>query len=187
MTTRNEQTSLDLRGTYEHQVPGRRLPVFCVSNTLYKWHRNSPRDEATPLLDLSGIIQLRKHCISIVSESQLRAATEFMEQKIPALLESLQLWVQSGSGSLDAQQKQAVHQKMDEIEARLQQVCCLHGTWMVITKDPPQELTQTGLGIDGSEMEKLFNEHITNHREVEVWVRTASQATMRWSRVRERP
>lgn len=187
MTTRNEETSHGLRMAYEHLVPDWRLAIFCVSNRDYRKNRNSPRDISRPILELSGIIQLRKHCISIVSDSQLRNATMYMKQKVPALLDSLQLWVQSGSGSLDAQQKQAVHRTLDEVEQKLQQVCCLDRTSVAITKNPPQELTQPSPGIDGSEMEKLFDRYITEEREVEYWVKGASQAAFRWSRVRKPP
>lgn len=61
-----------------------------------------------PLLNLSGILNLRKHCLAIVAESQLHAAKQYMHNGVPALLGSLQLWVDSGAGSADAETKQSI-------------------------------------------------------------------------------
>lgn len=126
MSTRNEIVSNDLRELYEDRIPGDQLAVFCVSNKDYWDHRPLPEDQSRDILVLSGIIQLRKHCISIVSESQLQAATLYMEQKIPALLDSLQLWVQSGSGSLSVERKQVIRDTLSKVEKKLQKVRSLH-------------------------------------------------------------
>lgn len=81
-----------------------------------------PKDEALPFLHLSGILQVRKYCLSIVAESQLRAAIECMTDAIPALLGSVELWVQSGAGSLDAERKQALRNTLEEIQRALDTV-----------------------------------------------------------------
>jgi hypothetical protein len=125
VSTRNEIVTNNLRELYEDRIPGDQLAVFCVSNKDYWDYRDHPRDQSRDILDLSGIIQLRQHCISIVSESQLRAATLYMEQMIPTLLDSLQLWVQSGSGSLGAERKQVILDTLNKVEKRLQKVCAL--------------------------------------------------------------
>ncbi|KAB5551088.1 hypothetical protein GE09DRAFT_1174162 [Coniochaeta sp. 2T2.1] len=114
--TRNDSVCQQLRDIYAERIPGDNLAVFCVSNLDYWRHRDLPRDVSWRHLELSGMIDVRKHCISIVAESQLRAARLYMEQRIPALLESLQLWVQSGSGSLSAERKAAIRATLDDVE-----------------------------------------------------------------------
>lgn len=98
------------------------LPVFCVSNLEYWEHRTRPKGEALPFIRLSGILQVRKYCLSIVAESQLCAAIEYMTDAIPALLGSVELWVQSGSGSLSAERKQAMRNTLEEIQRALDTV-----------------------------------------------------------------
>jgi hypothetical protein len=119
MSTRNNIVTNELQEKYrdKDKVPCGQLAVFCVSNEDY-WAKGRSRD----ILELSGIIQLRKHCISIVSERQLQAATRYMARKIPALLDSLQLWVQSGSGSVSVERKQVIRDTLSKVEKKLQKV-----------------------------------------------------------------
>ena len=96
--------------------------MFCVSNTDY-WERHSQsRDEALPFLQLSGILAVRKHCFSIVADSQLRIAAHYVVDEIPAFLADIELWVQSGAGTASTEQKGAVRETLDEIEGRLWEV-----------------------------------------------------------------
>lgn len=74
---------------------------------------------AHPSLKLSGILGVRKHCLSIVAESQLRAATEYLTDAIPAVLGSVELWVESGSGSVGAERKRVIREQLEEIESAL--------------------------------------------------------------------
>lgn len=97
-----------------------------MSNKDYWTNRDHPKRLANDFLELSGIIEMRRHCISIVAESQLRAATLYMQRQIPALLDSLQLWVQSGSGSYSAERKNAIRQTLENVERTLQRVRILH-------------------------------------------------------------
>jgi hypothetical protein len=92
--------------------------VFCVSNKDYWDHH----DDTLNVLQLTGILQVRKHCISMVSESQLRAATQYIRDSIPALLGDVALWVESGSGSASAEQKQLVRETLNVLEARIRRV-----------------------------------------------------------------
>ncbi|KAK0644136.1 hypothetical protein B0T16DRAFT_438330 [Cercophora newfieldiana] len=97
------------------------VKVFCASNTLY-WNYRSvcPKEKAVPFLELSGIISVRRHCIAIVSDSQLRIATAYLRDRIPDLLSNLQLWVQSGeSGSANAERKQAIRETLNALEQKL--------------------------------------------------------------------
>ncbi|KEF63679.1 uncharacterized protein A1O9_01657 [Exophiala aquamarina CBS 119918] len=119
ITTRNQKVTDALQATYQNRIPGGNLPVFCVSNFEYWEHRTTPKMEALPFLRLSGILEVRKYCLSLVAEGQLCAAIEYMTVAIPALLGSVELWVQSGSGSLSAERKQAIRNTLEEIEGVL--------------------------------------------------------------------
>lgn len=108
-----------LQRTYQDQITGSALKVFCVSNTEYWVLRQKPKEEALPVLRLSGILDVRKNCISIVAESQLCAATEYVKNTIPALLGSIELWVQSGSGSANAERKRDIRNVLDRMRSEL--------------------------------------------------------------------
>lgn len=120
--TRNEAVIAQLHQKYDPNVPAGTLRVFCVSNNEYWEKRSRPKDEALPYLQLSCIIALRKHCLSIIAETQLREATRFATNDIPALLGEVALWVESGAGSTNAEQKRAVRETLDKIERRLKKV-----------------------------------------------------------------
>ena len=122
VSTRNEIVRQQLREAYVERIRGEDLSVFCVSNFDYWKKRDHPKDISAEWLRLSGMIEVRKHCISIVAESQLRATTLYMKKSIPAALESLRLWVQSGSGSLSAERKKAIRETLDSVERKLQKV-----------------------------------------------------------------
>ncbi len=96
--------------------------MFCVSNHDYWERRDAARDEALPILNLSGILSVRKHCIGLVASTQLQAATMYIRDQIPALLREVELWVQSGAGSMDEERKQAVRETLDALEVRLRRV-----------------------------------------------------------------
>lgn len=95
------------------------MKVFCISNTDYWDNRYLPKDEALPLIYLSGIPEIRKHCLSMVASSQLRIATKYVRDDIPALLGDVALWVESGAGSMDAEQKRAIREALDKVEKGL--------------------------------------------------------------------
>lgn len=119
INTRNQMVTESLRRTYQDQTTSRALKVFCVSNTEYWEFRQKPNEEALPVLRLSGILDVRKNCISITAESQLCAATEYMKNTIPALLGSIELWVQSGSGSASAERKRDIRNVLDRMRSEL--------------------------------------------------------------------
>jgi len=125
ITTRNQQVTGALQTLYEAQVPAADLPIFCISNLDYWEHRDRPKDEALPFLQLSGILQVRRHCLSLVAEGQFRAAKEYVTNAIPALLGSIELWIQSGAGSVSAERKAAIRSALDEIEQELDAVSAL--------------------------------------------------------------
>lgn len=112
----------ELQDQYREQVPSHSLAIFCVSNVDYWNHRQDPKEEALPYLSLSGILALRKHCISLVGESQRRIASKYIRDEIAALLSEMSLWVQAGGGSLAAEQKQAIRETLNNLDAQLTRV-----------------------------------------------------------------
>ncbi|KAI3335499.1 hypothetical protein F4824DRAFT_158970 [Ustulina deusta] len=124
MTTRNTIVEKKLVDLYRQEVPGNLLNVFCVSNAIYWDWREEPRDESERHLLLSGILTLRQHCMSIVSESQYIAAKKYMRDDIGALLGELDLWVQSGQGSLSAERKESIRSTLDTLERKLYLELC---------------------------------------------------------------
>ncbi|KAK0742907.1 hypothetical protein B0T18DRAFT_489791 [Schizothecium vesticola] len=123
IATRNALITAQLTEQYGPQVLGGNISVFCASNTIYWDNRNkTPAERAMTFLRLSGILDIRRHCIALVSESQLRIAVQYMQDKLPNLISRIELWVQSGAGTADAEQKQAVRAALDQLEASLRQV-----------------------------------------------------------------
>jgi len=100
------------------------LQTFCVSNTLYWDHRTNPANVALPYLQLSGIINLRQHCIGIVAEDNLYATKTYVNNEVPAFLGSLQLWVNAGAGNASAERRQGILGKVSMIQRELDEVRC---------------------------------------------------------------
>jgi hypothetical protein len=83
---------------------------------------DKPRNRSLPYLELSGIIDLRRHCIGIVSAGQKRAARRYMTEDVPALLHSLELWVEAGARGANAQQKVEIREAIERLESGLERV-----------------------------------------------------------------
>lgn len=122
--TRNAHVMGRLQETYKDHTAADRLHIFCVSNTMYWEKRLHDKSVSQPLLELSGIIALRKHCTAMVAASQLRTSSSFLDHDVPTLLSEIQLWVQSGSECTSSKQKEAVRRILDRVEEKLNQVCC---------------------------------------------------------------
>lgn len=163
---RNTLVTAELTARYRSQVPDGTLRVFCASNKTYWEHRDqTPVEQALPFLQLSGILDIRRHCMALVSESQLRIALKYMQDEVPNLVSRVELWVQSGAGSADAEQKQAVRATLDQLEAQLRQK--FHG------RTSPVYALPNLLASD-------FNENIYQHRNINRWTRRAVNAGYRW-------
>ncbi|RYO81753.1 hypothetical protein DL764_009715 [Monosporascus ibericus] len=123
---RNDKVSDRLREEYRNHPIATTLKIFCVSNKIYWENREKPATAALPYLKLSGILELRRYCIGIVADSRLRATREFIKDKIPAFLGSVELWVEAGSGNASAERKQqildavyAVQRELDELQDKV--------------------------------------------------------------------
>ncbi|RYP86399.1 hypothetical protein DL770_004904 [Monosporascus sp. CRB-9-2] len=86
---RNEHVKGGLRKAYATKVPGKKLDVFCVSNTTYEKYSEKGNEE---LVRASGIPQLRQFCHSITAEAQFREALNRLQARLPNLINSLELW-----------------------------------------------------------------------------------------------
>lgn len=122
--TRNSHVTSKLRKKYRTRAQAQDEPthVFCVSNEMYRTNRNLDKSVSAKYLSLSGVIDLRRHFIAAVGESQLRASKNFLEHNVPALLRDIELWVQFGAGSASAEQKEAVRHVLGKVERTLTKV-----------------------------------------------------------------
>ncbi|KAJ4363421.1 hypothetical protein N0V83_009714 [Neocucurbitaria cava] len=119
---RNKKVSDSLQQRYRDHPTAAALKIFCVSNTMYQKSREWPATAALPYLRLSGILELRRYCIGIVVQSQLRAIRDYIKDEIPAFLGSVELWIEAGSGNASAERKQqtldavaAIQRELDEV------------------------------------------------------------------------
>lgn len=96
---------------------------------MYSKERDKPAQKALPFLTLSGIIELRRYCIGIVAESHLRATTEYTKDEIPALLGSIELWIQAGSGDVNAERKEQILDMVSVIQRELDGVSTFVKSW----------------------------------------------------------
>ncbi|KAI0431968.1 hypothetical protein F5Y09DRAFT_303069 [Xylaria sp. FL1042] len=119
ITTRNAIVERKLLDLYKQEVPDNQLRVFCASNAIYWDWRDEPKDKSMPHLRLSGILAIRQHCMSMVSESRYIAALKYMRDDIGVLLAELDLWIQSGQGSLSAERKESIRNTLDALEGNL--------------------------------------------------------------------
>jgi len=162
--TRNRSVTEQLNNDYRPQIPGGRLRAFCVSNKDYWENRNYPKDQALPFLHLSGILALRKHCLSIVAESQLIIVARYIRDDIPALIGDVELWVQSGEGTASAEEKSAVRESLDAAERRLKEVRAIKATESaaLILADVLKRLTARGSPISclARSAKRDFLEHL---------------------------
>ncbi|KAK6859171.1 hypothetical protein PG995_005024 [Apiospora arundinis] len=168
MTCRNEITKSKLRKNYQNKVPSRTLEVFCVSNTEYWDNRNEPKAYSLRHLQLSGILAVREHCMEMVSESQRRLAEHYIKHSIPALVRDVDLWVQSGLGTMTAERKQDVREALNTLEGRLK-----------------RDLWGPSSAINGisSSNRNLFKAQILlpSRDRFALWSRQATEASFDWS------
>ena len=123
MTNRNAFVTQALRDLYADRVgPSDSLQVFCVSNTDYWAARDLPVETARPRLELSGILAARRHCLSLVADSQLRAARTYLRDELPRVLSQIDLWVEAGARNSSEERRGEMRQVLDEVERVLRSV-----------------------------------------------------------------
>jgi hypothetical protein len=119
---RNAKVSNRLLEQYQDNRLAATLRIFCVSNKTYWDYRNKPVTNARPHLVTSGIIELRKYCIQIVAQNRFGVVTEFIKDRVPTLLGSIQLWVDAGSPSRSTEMKQKTMMMVVEVQRALEMV-----------------------------------------------------------------
>jgi hypothetical protein len=119
---RNDKVKSGLRKAYQYHPLAANLNVFCVGNKMYQENREKPAAIALPYLDLSGILNLRRYCIGIVAQSRLHAIRQFIKDALPALIGSVGLWVESGSGNATTESKEPILAAVSHIQQKLDEV-----------------------------------------------------------------
>ncbi|KAK4041410.1 hypothetical protein C8A01DRAFT_14819, partial [Parachaetomium inaequale] len=167
ITTRNALVESKLHDLYRNKIQGGDLHVFCASNSLY-WAKRDLKsgEQASPFLELSGIIAVRRHCMALVSDSQFRVATKYLQDDIPSLLSSIELWVESGSGTADAERKRAVREAVDGFENSLRRR-------LVGNASPLDDLAQV--------LTDAFSERVYQRRQIREWSQGAVRAGGIWA------
>jgi hypothetical protein len=111
---RNKEVKSKLQAKYsEHFLP-RLMPVFCIDNAYYE------EQDFPQAVNMSGIPDLRRYCLSLPGRALFRSADAFLETRLPALVNSLDIWLeaahsagtQSFSNLLDAEK---VHDALDSM------------------------------------------------------------------------
>ncbi|KAL1845937.1 hypothetical protein Daus18300_014397 [Diaporthe australafricana] len=178
--TRNTYVTQKLTEKYHGQVAGDTLHVFCISNTMYWEKREEDKSVAEPFLNLSGIIAVRKHCNSMVTESQLRESRSFLDDDVPALLSEIELWVQSGAGSASAEEKQAVRRVLDKVERQLRKAS--QGLQSRVHPRAHDLTSRTSLArAVGPSMKAAFQDNIWEGRDILEWTQASTEACSEWS------
>ncbi|EED22855.1 hypothetical protein TSTA_063360 [Talaromyces stipitatus ATCC 10500] len=77
---------------YTSKTTGKELNVFCISNKTYK--KFSDQGNAG-MVCTSGIPELRRFCLSMAAEPRLLEAKDFLQSKLPSLLNSITFWTKS--------------------------------------------------------------------------------------------
>lgn len=157
---RNEATTESLIKMYKaYQTPAMPQPnVFCVSSKMYRDHRDGDVRRALPYLELSGIMAVRQHCIAILSDSQHLAATDYMRHRVQALLDSIQVWVQSLTEIADVQKHKALQEALVTIKTWLKEVSkqCSRDLFIVLMLEKGSGFTSVHVQLDIKRPKTLF-------------------------------
>jgi hypothetical protein len=120
---RNGTVTKQLQHAYGTRIPNRETQIFCVSNEYYWGNRHQDRTHSCDYVRLSNIPDVRRFCLSIVPENQLRAVKNYLQNQIPVLLEDLRLWTESGSAvSSTGETRRAILSILDDLEEELLKV-----------------------------------------------------------------
>ncbi|TGO79010.1 hypothetical protein BELL_0046g00100 [Botrytis elliptica] len=90
--TRNRHVTKGLQAAYRQKTINGHLDVFCISNTTYEDYVGKDDNE---MIQKSGIPELRRFCRKITASAQLLQALHFMRSRLPSLLNSITLWLDS--------------------------------------------------------------------------------------------
>ncbi|RDW73267.1 hypothetical protein BP6252_07174 [Coleophoma cylindrospora] len=113
---RNAHVKQGLQDAYSSKVPGGRLKVFCISNTMYEKYSRKGNME---MVQASEIPELRRFCHTITAGAQLVEAKHFLNSELASLLNSAELWASTAvrpkaENPVDAESIKAILQDMKE-------------------------------------------------------------------------
>ncbi|KAL4778791.1 hypothetical protein BJX76DRAFT_352331 [Aspergillus varians] len=131
ISRRNRWVTDAFTGAWRDQIRG----VFCVSNKLYSDYREEDLDQANAYLELSGIRQIRRHCQSVPADAQLRATELFLQDRVPALLNSLSTWAAAGSDTVTQTRAAVLRGILDEAEQTLKRTITSHGSKVILFRE----------------------------------------------------
>ncbi|RNJ57861.1 hypothetical protein D7B24_005503 [Verticillium nonalfalfae] len=116
-------------------------------------------------MNLSGIPALRRHCIGLVADAQSREVLNYIQKDIPALISELDIWVQNGAGTLDAERRRAIREVVNAVE---------HGIQSALNKNSSRIRTISSLA------NATFESKVYKDQHIERWVEGAVQASRVW-------
>ncbi|KAL8387202.1 hypothetical protein RB599_002409 [Gaeumannomyces hyphopodioides] len=145
---RNEDVAEALQRKFSKRLAAgaRPLNIFCVSNKLYWDNRNRESGGALPYLELSGILSLRQHCLSLVGRAQHAHALGYINDSVQGLIASTKLWVETGAGS-DAGigAKTRICEVLGEVEEQFAEALTSQSSSLCRVEVALQELILTGM------------------------------------------
>ncbi|CAG9981490.1 unnamed protein product [Clonostachys byssicola] len=93
---RNNHVKDGLQAAYSSKVPGSKLDFFFVSNKMYEKYSKKENNQFT---EASGIPGLRKFCLQITADAQLREAKDFLQSSLFNLVTSFEVCLNSLASS----------------------------------------------------------------------------------------
>jgi hypothetical protein len=122
ITVRNVKITKRLEETCRNHFSAERPRVFCVSNEIYWQWRSKPVQASLPYLQLSGIMDLRRHCNGIVSDNYRSSTTRFIKEDIQALMNSVEVWIEAGAANASIERKKRIMDAVAAAERELEKV-----------------------------------------------------------------
>jgi len=78
---------------------------------------------ARPIVELSGIPELRRYCQSIPAAAQFEAVTAYLQHQVPSMIGSIRQWLLQGAEGLTVERAQSLRNALESSKAQLLQVC----------------------------------------------------------------
>jgi hypothetical protein len=122
---RNAEVEKTLMKTYSKKVLNNKLKVFCISNTVYAKAYEAWREEeltAKSRFELSGIPNLRRHCLLISADAQFNAVSAFLNTQVPSLLGSIHQWLLQGTSDMTAERADQLRAALESSRQAFDQV-----------------------------------------------------------------
>ncbi|KAH7359239.1 hypothetical protein B0T11DRAFT_355895 [Plectosphaerella cucumerina] len=161
--TRNDEVTRSLQTTFGHRTaPGNVFRVFCVSSSYYREYRQRPQQPGDPdWLALSGIIDLRRHCLGLTADAQLRSLATYINSAVPRLIADVGQWARTGEDNVGAEART----ELGEVKRRVREALRGEGS----------PLTRMYTIITTS-----FEQEVYAARRIEAWTKAAAAVSLKW-------